>query len=262
MRLCIVPILLGLAAPLASADIVEQPPVVKIKNGYTGETVRRQVWEVGPRNVAPAKLTIASRYFGWLLIDQDGPKNGVARVGCRIDDSGKVAVLSDCRFSCEDEDISHNSYCGGKVARLIDINSIEWPEFPAIDDKLKRRKVQRWAVATILLDPQNRPQVDLSQGEMVEISAVVDVDAKHIFFDYPARAVRANAGGRLTLLCQIQLDLSSICQMEGFDPPENAHLFGTSAESLSRRLGAREKLPDGTSSVGKRFKFYANFRIS
>ncbi|OJW60059.1 MAG: hypothetical protein BGO57_05330 [Sphingomonadales bacterium 63-6] len=254
--------LLGLGVPLLAAEPVEQPPVEKVKNADTGEALRRQVWEVGRRDVAPAKATIRAQYYGWLSIDERGPEAGIGRVSCPIAESGRVTIApGSCRVSCEGADIAYNSHCGDGVRSLVDVTSIEWPDFPAIDDKLKRQKVQRWAIAEIALDPATRPHVDLSHGDMVDVTSVVDVKGQDFTLNYPARAMRENAGGTLTLLCQVQADLSSVCRMESFVPPENAYLFEGSVGSLSLRLKARPQLPDGTSSVGKRFKFRASFHM-
>jgi hypothetical protein len=98
-------------------------------------------------------------------------------------------------------------------------------------------------------------------GEMVDKTEIVGLDAVKSKVEYPAGARRNEAAGTLLAKCLVETDLSVTCNQKSFDPQENARYFQEAAQELmlSGRVGAR--LANGGSSIGARFMYAVTFRL-
>lgn len=248
---------IGAAALLLSSaglgQAAGEPPIERIRQAVTGKMIRTQRWDVGLLTAEPANPTIADLYRHRAELLRLAPGPVTARVLCPIDLSGRILVpVASCTFYCEKTEEASCSRTLPNV--LLDNETIDWPSFRVSND----RELARFAVAELRLDVPPPPDVDLSQGELVDRLAVVDADVE-ASVDYPLQALRAGAEGKMTMICQVQNDYSVICTLSRFDPPRLARYFEVSAMELGARLRAKPQLSDGSSTIGKRFEWSAAF---
>jgi len=284
LRLMLAALVLARGLSPACANAGEISPPFEMHEDLLHRPYRTQTFDVGGVTVDGAKLSIARRYF--IARSTTLPALD-AVLTCEITDQGQV----DLRI-CEPGQATNT--LNAFVLRIVRSGAIVTglPTFPTLDRRIEGSlpvaseqprpyirdyagsptgdatppayRLARLAVHTEAIPA---PQVDLETGRLVElgqlpaIASAVRAGPDRVGGDYPPRALRADKTGRQTIECQIQTDRSIICRGIAFDPSENAGFFTPVSERLFQRVLADERLTDGSSAVGVRFRFAINWQL-
>lgn len=176
-------------------------------------------------------------------------------VVCTINFGGMV-LLNSCRG---EGDLSDEQRIALNIATIVS-RGAQFPQYRALPEGFA--DLNRTVMLTLAIPAISAPQVDLTTGPLVDPSNVdADFAAITLSNNYPARALRKEIEGNMLIECQIQLDLSVICRLMAFDPPEHAGVFAPTVDTIARRLRAKPLLKDGSDARGVRFPLAIAWRI-
>ncbi len=276
---------LGLAAAAPAA--ADTPPIAAHLD-RVGHPYATQTFELGAQVLPPQSPTIAWRYRITSIAGGSVPAY-TAPLECEIADNGTIRPAS-----CGP---AQPMGLQGGIAALL-LRQSDWfahaPKFPVIDRVKAGTALQisgqsvpyyadragggfpppakppfyRLVHLTISVPAITAPTVNLAAGPLVDraklpavIAALRDGRAGIDTNDYPSGALRANISGRETAECQVQADLSLICHLAAFDPPEGAQYFADSAGDFFAGIHVDPQLAGGGSSVGARFRMAISWKI-
>lgn len=246
----VVALALAVTAP-ASATPAATPKVERVTDRYG--TVRDvQVLSPSPDEPAIRPLTIAERYALWSGAGRESVGSTRVSMLCPVLPNGAVS------FDCTAEGFDADGPTAAIAKDLLYYAHPSFTPFAAIEASAENgpwRSV-RFGVD---IDPATRPALDLDNGEFVD-SALLGPLFKITAGDYPARAMRYNAQGTLSVECQVQTDYSLICRTTSANPPEFSGYFSRWAEHRSREVRMPATLPDGRPTVGLRTRFPVRFQ--
>lgn len=241
--------------PPAPTAIEGEPPITTQRSLYdTYDLYFQRFEDSGVYRVGKTDASIAERYrvFG-------GRKQDVAaqvvRANCPIADMG-VVLLRSCRGDgemTEEQEIA--------LALTRPHGEDIFPRYRALPegrDTLNRTVSLRLAMPAI-----PAPDVDLTSGREVD-QQIVDIRRifRRVSESYPSRALRQELEGDMTARCQIQQDLSVICQPVSFEPSEHFAIFERSFISGTRYAVAPPQLLDGSDARGVRFELTLAWRLN
>lgn len=232
-----------------------EPPIVKTPvAGMRRDYFTQTFPDAGTFDLELKPSTIASLYrlFDGRTTDLEAQR---VTVTCPINIDGQISL-----FSCTDGGPSGEDRAFAlRVVRVLGTadNLPTFRELPPDHAYLERNVILTFDVPALAA-----PQVDLTTGPMVEPEMVgLTPDRGSVLNSYPSRALRQEAEGDMRVECQIQSDLSLICQALSFDPPEHFDLFERSAIAVFRNATIEPTLKDGTDARGVRWRRKVAFRI-
>lgn len=210
--------------------------------------------DAGTYTVDEADGTISFLYHAFDGRSEDLPAQTVPVV-CTINHRGMV-LLNSCHG--EDE-LSAEQRTALNIA-TVSGRDVAFPKYRALPDGFA--SFNRTVTLTLSIPAIAAPKVDLTTGPLVE-PGTVDIDLNRLYRanSYPSRALRQEVEGDMLIECQIQVDLSVICRMTGFDPPQHAGLFAPTVNTMTRRMRPGALLKDGTDARGVRFPLRILWRI-
>ena len=210
--------------------------------------------DAGTYTVNETDGTISFLYYSFEGRSQDLPAQTVPVV-CTINRSG-IVLLNSCRGEGE---LSAEQRIALNIATVAG-QSAGFAQYRALPDGYA--DLNRTVTLTLATPAIAAPEVDLTTGPLVE-PGNVDIDLNRLYRanSYPSRALRQEVEGNMLIECQIQIDLSVICRMTNFDPPEHAGLFEPTVDTMSRRMRPGALLKDGTDARGVRFPLRILWRI-
>lgn len=260
---------IGMAVPAAAQPKAKrgEPALVQAGKDASGSTIFQQTYTGAAQRVdEPVRLSIAQAYWA---MGGDGANLPAAtvRVQCRIGHAGRI-------FDENCQPIDGTPEDAAKLYRAAEAGKA-LPSIRNIFPKLKRpsgtsRSLGPWVRERyyqfdLALPAMTAPVVDLQGGDEVSPTLVTG-NVGRILRDYPGRALRADAVGDLTLSCQVQQDLSIICNDLSFEPSDYYRYFTAPHDVAMRRTfgGTRASaaLQDGRDARGVRFKPVLKFRIA
>jgi hypothetical protein len=219
------------------------------ESGKDKQRVRVEEYAAAPITVPVHTLTIAQMYKA-----ADGRSGEVAAAEvayrCMINDAGRI-LANFCEVS--DRAVPLDPVIDGLIRVSLALYSV--PDFPAITQPRKGR-IDRYVTLTVRVPAVQIPALDLASGLLVERKDLPLLDdPSRLKLDYPPRALRQAVQGRSLVECQVQADLSVICQQMGFEPPEHGALFASNAARVfGDRAFPELKLADGSDARGVRFR--------
>lgn len=259
MKVRCAPLALAVAAVLSTAAAAKStapgvPPIIKVKDIF-GKTKRAQIYPISLDRLALKPLTTAQQHYVWRVIPPDRTAPFVVKLRCPVRASGHIWPL-DCT-NLDDGQFSPEAIT---AQRMLSESGDLIPALPAIS-VVDAERVLRFIELEVLLDPHNRPTVDFKAGRLLDKTALPQEIIRAWSEDYPPAALRADAQGRLTVICKIQSDHSVVCTEESFDPPENGRYFQGWIADRMKKVRIPKTLLDGTDPVGARWRAPINFRI-
>jgi hypothetical protein len=206
------------------------------------------VTEIKGASIAFLYRTFAGRF-------QDLPAQ-IVRVSCDIN-SGGIVLLESCGTVTDPSDEQSIALAianiRGSVAGL--------PTYRALPQGFAR--LYRKVTLSLAIPAIPAPKVDLGSGQLTEYTNVEFYGNRSLaWISYPPRALGVEAEGIMSIECQIQTDLSVICRMIAFDPPEHSGQFASIPDKLTRRMRSKPMLKDGSDARGVRFPIKITWRIS
>ena len=259
---------IGTSAPAAAQPKAKrgEPALVQAGRDANGSTIFRQTYTGSAQRIdAPIRLSIAQAYWA---VGGNGTSLPAAtvRVQCRIGHPGGV-------FDFECRPVDGTPQDAAKLYRAAEAAKV----LPLIRETFRplKRRVgtsrsgeawvhDRYYEFDLALPAMTAPIVDLQGGEEVP-PHLVTASVAPVLRNYPGRALRADAVGDLTLSCQVQQDLSIICNDLSFEPSDYYQYFTAPHDVAIRRIfgGTRAiaTLQDGRDARGVRFKPVLKYRI-
>ncbi len=243
------------AKPKQPAD---QPPIVKMKRPGV-KPYWLQVFDVDAKDVDLMELSIAARYYSWQRRTPDAAPMTVT-VDCDVDVAYGV-------HPCLNRSIPPNDRTQTKVAvNQIFSRAVKFPSVPELREDQKKwlpdplkpgepalRRVARFSYR---IEPPPERAIDPALGPLVESPNLPQIRGMRGPVDYPAHLARLGEGQTavVTVECQVQSDLSVICDKGTVTPPENANWFANPFKTMPSSWRSAPKLPDGRDARGVRFR--------
>jgi hypothetical protein len=196
--------------------------------------------------------TIAQYHWIWKKLDVLPKEPLEIIMSCPIANTGKVG-----RF-CKAKNEPYNSPLSSVAISVLSRSKPNFPMFESVSAAVANGPERRVSFP-LILDPSTKPVIDITSGRIVHPSQIKFTKGGGNY--YPARALRREIEGKLTMDCQVQVDFSIICNAVQFDPQEHFNLFEKVADTVSIYSKVSEKLSDGSSSSGARTRMILNFKI-
>ena len=269
------------AAPAFGQTLQSAPEPPIIDQQDIGGHYRVQIFELGAVDATLLPMSIAEQYAFQADLAQLGSPDTLP-VQCEIADDGTINTRCHVRQDGADVD----GYLSAEIGRFAKfLNAPSYKKIDRLSDGTaevigglgapqparyvwgraggrvygKKLHFYRLANLTIRFPKTALPlRNDPATGQIVPLSlfpemrrAVMDSQAD---VEYPNEASKHSIKGLLTLMCQIQADLSMICQQTAFDPPGGEKYFVNLTRHAFQHVRAHAVLPDGRSSIGLRIQ--------
>ncbi|MEP0392702.1 MAG: hypothetical protein ABJ205_07605 [Erythrobacter sp.] len=187
------------------------------------------------------------------------------RVRCRVPPNGLVQ-LPHC------EPVASPGSAAAQAFNAVTISYENWPEIPRLrllkrwsgtDAEEKKWALYRQVEFDLNVPAITVPDVDLAAGKIVEVSALRERARtfREVIENYPIRALREDRQANLEAHCQIQGDLSIICDEVNSDPPEDLRYFEPTFREAMLKTKANATLADGSDARGVRFRVVFPYRL-
>ena len=268
----------GIAVASANA---EEPPIIKEVDS-AGHPFLSQNFQATTAAIAIPDMSIAQRYYFARNL-RDPINSFTSPVECEIEDDGRVLPYA-CTFTAlatEGQQIAlkylrslgwQTSFPGygpatlpKKAARPYEIGIYTKFDRKSAGGARTKRNLPFYRLVHMnvqfgQIEPP--PPIDLTSGPLVELSQLPKLKPYQSGLnEFPKAALRDDVSGRMVIECQVQSDLSVICDQISFDPPQNAGYFVDTARAAFLKARVDKVLLNGTNAVGVRTQFNVVLRI-